>query len=297
MPNTTYGTAYAQSSDLVSNWPGVSLNVAERLDDVSFMGNGLNDQTGTSYTLVLTDAGKTVTLNNAAAVTVTIPTNASVAYETGTEINLTNKGAGVVTVSPAGGVTLNNSVTLAQHSSASIRKLDTNTWVMVSAPAPGLTFITSATFTAATTTSVNNCFTSSYDWYRILIRTTASVGNALLLRLRLSGTDATGTDYNQQYLQAQNTTVAAARNTSQTSTQVMAQSITENIAIIDVFSPALATPTTYQSVNPRNANSTTPDQFFFAGGHNVSTAYDGFTLFMSSGTFTGTLRVYGYRNS
>lgn len=132
MPNTTYGSPYAQSSDLVSNWPGVSLNVADRLDDVSFKGNGLNDQTGTSYTLVLTDAGKTVTLNNASAVTVTIPTNASVAYEDGTGVTLINKGAGVVTVVAAGGVTLTGeSLTINQNQAATLRKLATNTWVMV----------------------------------------------------------------------------------------------------------------------------------------------------------------------
>jgi hypothetical protein len=43
-----------------------------------------NDQTGTSYTLVLGDAGKSVWCDNASAVAVTIPTNASVAYPTNT---------------------------------------------------------------------------------------------------------------------------------------------------------------------------------------------------------------------
>lgn len=131
MATTTYGTEYVQSSDLVSNWPGTSLNVANRLDDVSIKGNGLNNQTGTSYTLVLTDGGKTVTLNNAAAVGVTIPTNASVAFPNGVGIALVNKGAGTVTVSGAGGVTLSGaSLTLAQNETAVLIKLDTNTWVM-----------------------------------------------------------------------------------------------------------------------------------------------------------------------
>ena len=74
MATTTYGTEYVQSSDLVSNWPGSSLSVANRIDNVSLVGNGLNNQTGTSYTLVLTDGGKNVTLSNASAVSVTIPT-------------------------------------------------------------------------------------------------------------------------------------------------------------------------------------------------------------------------------
>jgi hypothetical protein len=297
MPNTTYGTAYAQSSDLVSNWPGVSSSVADRLDDVSFKGNGLNDQTGTTYTLVLLDAGKTVTLNNAAAVTVTVPTNASVAYETGTCIYLTNKGAGTVTVSPAGGVTLNNSVTLAQHSSAYIQKLDTNTWVMVSAPQSGLNFITSVTFSAATSTSVNNVFTSTYDWYRILIRSTSSVSNSLAIRMRVAGVDATAANYTAQRLTGSGATADASRVTAQTSGNLMAQDPSAyNAAVIDIFHPAIAEPTIWTSFNVRDGAGTVA-VFNYMGGHSLSTAYDGFTLLNTAGNNTGVLRVYGYRNS
>ncbi len=128
MATTTYGTEYVQSSDLVSNYPGTSLNVANRIDDVSLKGNGLNNQTGTTYTLALTDGGKNVTLNNASAVTLTVPTFASIAFPTGTMVGLVNKGAGTVTVGGAG-VTINgNDLTLNQNQTGTILKLDTNTW-------------------------------------------------------------------------------------------------------------------------------------------------------------------------
>ncbi len=66
-----------------------------------------NDQTGTTYTPVLTDAGKTIWLENAAATTLTIPTNASVAYPVNTTILVMQEGAGVVTVTGDTGVTVN----------------------------------------------------------------------------------------------------------------------------------------------------------------------------------------------
>ena len=133
MATTTYGTAYVQNTDLVSGWPAASLTVANRIDAVSYAGNGINAQTGTTYTLVLTDAGKNVTLSNASAVTVTIPANSSVAYPTGTVISFTNLGAGTVTISAAGGVTLNGStLTIAQYSRSSIMKTATDTWVLTS---------------------------------------------------------------------------------------------------------------------------------------------------------------------
>lgn len=67
----------------------------------------VNAQTGTTYTLVLADAGKLVTLDNASAVTLTIPPHSSVAFATGTVVNGAQLGAGQVTISPGSGVTVN----------------------------------------------------------------------------------------------------------------------------------------------------------------------------------------------
>jgi hypothetical protein len=93
-----------------------------------------NAQTGTSYTLVLTDAGKMVTLSNASAITLTIPTNASVAFPVDTRIDLLQYGAGQVTVGGAG-VTIRSfgsKLKLAgQYSGATLWKKDTNEWVLM----------------------------------------------------------------------------------------------------------------------------------------------------------------------
>lgn len=58
----------------------------------------LNAQTGTSYTLALTDAAKMVTLTNAAAITLNINTDANVNFAIGTQILLYQGGAGQVTI-------------------------------------------------------------------------------------------------------------------------------------------------------------------------------------------------------
>lgn len=94
----------------------------------------LNAQTGTSYTTVLADASKLVTLNNASAITLTIPANSSVAYPVGTKIDLAQLGAGQVTVAGAGGVTVNATPGLkfiAQYSAATCIKTATDTWLLV----------------------------------------------------------------------------------------------------------------------------------------------------------------------
>lgn len=59
-----------------------------------------------SKTLGLSDAGSVIRCTNSAAITVTIPTNASVAFPVGTEIELYRAGAGAVTVAGASGVTI-----------------------------------------------------------------------------------------------------------------------------------------------------------------------------------------------
>ena len=93
----------------------------------------LNAQTGTTYTLVITDNGRLVTLNNAAAITLTVPLNATVAFATGAIINLQQIGAGQVTVAGAAGVTLNGTgtKTRAQWSAASLIKTATDTWTLI----------------------------------------------------------------------------------------------------------------------------------------------------------------------
>jgi hypothetical protein len=92
----------------------------------------LNSQSGTTYTLVLTDAGKMIRCTNASAVTVTIPLNATVAFPTGTVIEVRQAGAGQVTISPTGGVTLNSESsmrkTAAQYRGVSLIKVGTDTW-------------------------------------------------------------------------------------------------------------------------------------------------------------------------
>jgi len=95
----------------------------------------VNAQTGTTYTLVLTDAFKTVTMDNASANTLTIPANSSVAFSTGDRIDIWMKGAGATTVTGDTGVTLNGvsaggGAISAQYGAVSIVKVATDTWLM-----------------------------------------------------------------------------------------------------------------------------------------------------------------------
>lgn len=303
MATTTYGTEYVQSSDLVSNWPGSSLNVANRIDDVSLVGNGVNNQTGTSYTLVLADGGKLVTFSNAAAIALTVPTNTSVAFPTGVRIKLTNKGAGTVTVAGAGGVTLNgNQLTIAQNRSAMLYKLATDTWVMTADPEPGLVFITASTFSASTAVNVNNCFTSTYDNYRIVVAVdSVSTTNGVNLRLRASGTDNSSSNYyynGPHIVSSSSVSVDVYRSSGLATSFVVIHSDNNGSGncSLDLFNPARSVRTMIASTFI-NQNSTDMRMASPAGLMSVTTSYDGFSLIPTTGNITGNVRVYGYRNS
>ncbi len=88
-----------------------------------------------SYTLsALTERDSLIEMGKATAQTLTIPTNATVAYPVGTSIDILQTGAGQVTVAGAGGVTVNGTPGLklrTQWSSVTLFKRATDTWVVM----------------------------------------------------------------------------------------------------------------------------------------------------------------------
>lgn len=99
---------------------------------------GINAQTGTTYTFVAADSFNTVvTLSNASAIAVTIPTNATTAFPVGTVLNFAQVGAGQVTVSGASGVTVvsvgataASPKTRVQYSAGSAVQTSANNWLV-----------------------------------------------------------------------------------------------------------------------------------------------------------------------
>lgn len=92
--------------------------------------------TANDYTLVLTDDGKCLNLSNGAvAGTLTIPTNASVAFPIGTQIVLRQTGSGAITFTPVSiDVTIQSLdgllVFSGQYAGATLIKTATDTWAL-----------------------------------------------------------------------------------------------------------------------------------------------------------------------
>ena len=127
-PNGSVDLYHDNSAKLTTTSTGIEVtgNVVSEV--------AINTQTGTTYTTVLADQSKLVTLNNASAITLTLPANSAVAYPVGTKIDIAELGVGQVTVVGAGGVTVNGTPTLklrAQYSAATCIKIATDTWLLV----------------------------------------------------------------------------------------------------------------------------------------------------------------------
>lgn len=100
----------------------------------------INAQTGTTYTPVISDGIAVVTMNNAAANTFSIPTNASVAYPIGTQITVAQIGTGQTTINAATPATTTINAAAgtptapklrARYSSATCIKTATDTWLVL----------------------------------------------------------------------------------------------------------------------------------------------------------------------
>ena len=125
----TWETSTGNSAAVVSDSGNIAFS-----GDLSVSGNMAvylqsNEQTA-SYTLVLTDTGKIVECNNSSAMTLTVPTNASVAFEVGTVINVYAMTTNAVTIAGDTGVTVRNAGIIAdQYVEVSLRKRATDEWV------------------------------------------------------------------------------------------------------------------------------------------------------------------------
>ena len=94
-----------------------------------------NAQTGTTYTLVIGDLGKLVTLSNASGITLTVPPSV---FATGNIINIQQIGAGQVTLAQGAGVTITSTGATAsapklkkQYSAATIICTASNTFTVI----------------------------------------------------------------------------------------------------------------------------------------------------------------------
>ena len=153
----------------------------------------------------------------------------------------------------------------------------------------------SVTFSSCATLSLNGVFSSDYDNYMISIRHNASAAATVLMRLRASGTDNSSSVYTVQAVEAYDTTVAGRRDTAQTRFSLgPGASVERGGHDVWTYGPYLTQPTAIRNISTGPWSAGFPGYFIDnVGTHSESTAFDGLTLYPSTGTITGRVSVYG----
>jgi hypothetical protein len=153
--------------------------------------------------------------------------------------------------------------------------------------------VTEQTVTTGSSFTRDNVFNADFRNYLLVVTGLNSTGANMALQLRVGGVTASGTNYQRQFVSFDNTTVNSTRATGQTSFNIGDFGASTNAVYVFISNPNVAGRTSIQSYNNYANTTTTPIIQFFSGLHDLSTAYDGFIVTPSSGTFTGNYCVYG----
>jgi len=162
----------------------------------------------------------------------------------------------------------------------------------------GLQLISTTAVSAQSAVQINNCFSTTYDNYRVVISNLSGTPNGGLMNMRL-GTNVSLANY--AWIKAGMSTGAATNSTGasgQTSWGLNFVSGTVPAANFagDVINPFNSTYTYFNGIG--YGGFTTAGVWFgqaFAGHYNATTSFTGAYFFIDSGTFSGNISIYGYR--
>ena len=167
------------------------------------------------------------------------------------------------------------------------------TWTSV---AGGLTLVNTTSITnGVSSVSLNNVFSSTYKNYRVLINWLEGSTSLVTvnLRLRASGTDNTGAFAYQPRGWKNTGGTLAGHGSAGSSIALGVISGANPITTMDVMLPQVSTAQTGFVIDHYEGYNN--DAWGFLATHTQTVAYDGFTVYPASGTFTGgTIYVYGY---
>ena len=150
------------------------------------------------------------------------------------------------------------------------------------------------TFSGASSVSLNNCFTSTYDNYHIKVLVTTSGNATVSSRLRASGSDITTANYNTRgFYVGFSSALSRVVTSGSTAWDILGLNANKGLFNFEISQPnAAATKINFVKCYSQSSG----DQVDYEIDFSASTVADGFSIYVNTGTITGTVRVYGYRN-
>lgn len=134
---TSYQSLFDTMQDnivLNNSFRTTNADIADDVDALEAIGTIITDAT-VARTFAMTDIGKHINCTSATPVTITLPQDSDVAIPIGSEIVITQYGAGVVTFVAGTGATVNsangNLSIASQYGGVTCKKMSANTWLII----------------------------------------------------------------------------------------------------------------------------------------------------------------------
>ena len=147
--------------------------------------------------------------------------------------------------------------------------------------------------TVGTNLSINGCFSSSYSAYKIIYVSANAAAAGVTMRLRVSGTDSSATNYWQNGFFS-NASSANAENVYGTSWSLSTTGRTNRSFSGDMIDPFKTSGTFLIGSSAEYTAGTNGGIYVAANANTAATSYDGFSLIPGGSTMTGTLSIFGY---
>ena len=163
----------------------------------------------------------------------------------------------------------------------------------------GLVYITKSTFSAVSSVSIDNCFSADYSQYKIILDSSFTDSQALYTRLRASGSDNSTSNYRDQFINADSTSISANKRTTETAwiNFPFHMRTAKSIGISEILNPFQSTYTSALKADGEATSGSSIQIQLAAYGFNGTDSFDGFSLITHIGTMTGTVYVYAYKES
>lgn len=171
---------------------------------------------------------------------------------------------------------------------------NTNTYLANS----GLVFVKQETFAGVGNAPINDVFVNAtYRNYRVLFYATRNTTSGITLRLRTGTTDDTNANYGNQYATFNNATLSAAGQ-NLTAFNFNGTTDSQSLSVtFDIFNPNDTVNTLLSGQSEQGLFATASANSLFWGRKADTTAYTGLNFIASTGTISGNIVVYGYRNA
>jgi hypothetical protein len=173
--------------------------------------------------------------------------------------------------------------------------IDTSMNTALGTKKAGMVLLNTTSFSAVASQSINSVFSSTYTNYKILIPASAA-GENLNFRMRVSGADETGSIYSYTNAFITSDTGTQAADRAELGSLITFGEFGNGLVSIEIANPFASSYTALNWVNTIGRTSGAGRNRTKQGTAIVgnTTSYTGYTIYVSTGSITGSVSTYGY---